>query len=204
MLNTPDAPSWAALHQRRRDLEVRLRLLEAEAVDLEARRGQAVLRGGEPLAQLHQRVAEVEVEQADVAAAVGALEAPLARARERERQQEQETLRQAAVGLCRERLEAAVGIDHVLQVLEARAVHWRGLGDALHPLRHQLGVPDGAVAMGTSPLEDSESMSRALQAVAPTVTRLLGLRPDDGRRPLVQADGAGRLAQRLQQPQRAA
>jgi hypothetical protein len=198
----PEATSSSsALHQRQRDLEVRLRLLEAEAVDLEARRGQAVLAGGEPLAQLHQRVAEVEVEQADVAAAVGALEAPLARARERERQQE--TLRQAAVGLCRERLEAAAGIDHVLQVFEAHVVRWRSLGDALHPLRHEFGLLD-ALGMGTTLADDGEALARALWALAPTLAEATGFRPNDARRPLVQADGAGRLAQRLQQPQRAA
>ena len=54
------------LHQQHKSLEVRLRLLEAEAVDLEARRGQAVLAGGKALAQLHQRAAETEAEIAQL------------------------------------------------------------------------------------------------------------------------------------------
>ena len=135
----PEATSTsAALHRRQRDLEVRLRLLEAEAIDLAARRGQAVLAGGEPLAQLHQRVAEVEVEQADVAAAIVALEAPLARAREGEGQERQEQLRDAGLALCRLRIEAAAEIDHILRALEARARRWRDLADRLQPIQHQL------------------------------------------------------------------
>jgi hypothetical protein len=82
-------------------------------------------------------------------------------------------------------------------------VRWRGLGDALHPLRHEFGLLD-ALGMGTTLADDGEALARALWALAPTLAEATGFRPNDARRPLVQADGAGRLAQRLQQPQRAA
>jgi hypothetical protein len=197
-------PTAAELYQRHQELQVRLRLLEAEAVELEARRGQAVLDGGDALAQLHQRVAEVERERADVTAALATLGPQLDAAWERERQQAREEQRAIGLGLCQQRLEAAGDVDRALMALQAAATRWRGLGDALAPIRHELGLPDGMIAMGTSPLEDSEAMSRALQAVAPTVANLLGLRLDEARRPLVHADGAGRLALRLQMRPRAA
>ena len=204
-MDSPAPDTSAALYQRHQDLQLQLRLLEAEAADLEGKRGQAVLDGGDALAQLHQRVAEIERERADVAAALATLGPQLDAARERERQAAHDELRETGVQLCQQRLQAAAGIDHALQALEASAARWRGLGEALHPIRNELGVPDGAIAMGTSGLEDGEAMSRALQAMAPAVARLLGLRLDEARRPLVHADGAGRLAVRLQQrPRRVA
>jgi hypothetical protein len=200
------APDSAAeFYRRHQELELRARLLAAEAADLEARRGQAVLEGGDTLAQLHQRAAEIEREQGDAKAALATLGPQLDAAREREQQQAHDELRETGAQLCQQRLQAAADVDRALMALQAAAVRWRGLGDALHPIRHELGVPDGAIAMGTSSLEDGEAMSRALQAMAPAVARLLGLRLDEARRPLVHADGAGRLAVRLQQrPRRAA
>jgi hypothetical protein len=195
----------AALYQRLEGLQLQLRLVEAEAVDLEGKRGQAVLDGGDALAQLHQRVAEVERERADVAAALATLGPQLDAARKRELEQAHDELRETGVALCQQRIEAAADVDRALMALQAATVRWRGLGDALHPIRNELGVPDGAIAMGTSGLEDGEAMSRALQAMAPAVARLLGLCLDEARRPLVHADGAGRLAVRLQQrPRRVA
>jgi hypothetical protein len=189
----------AALYQRHQDLQLRLRLLEAEALDLDGKRGAAVLEGGDTLAQLHQRAAEIEREQGDAKAALATLGPQLDAAREREQQQAHDELRETGAQLCQQRLQAAADVDRALMALQAAAVRWRGLGDALGPIRHELGVPDGAIAMGTSGLEDGEAMSRALQAMAPAVARLLGLRLDEARRPLVHADGAGRLAVRLQQ-----
>ncbi len=193
------ASSSSALHQRQRDLEVRLRLLEAEAVDLEARRGQAVLAGGEALAQLHQRVAEVEVEQADVAAGIAALEAPLARAREREQQERQQALRDAATALCQQRLQAAGAVDRALQLLAREVGRWQGLAGRLQPIQHQLAMgEDLTIATGT--LVDAESLRRAFWAAAPAVATLLGLEPEgSGSQPLAATDGAGRVATRLQQ-----
>jgi hypothetical protein len=195
----------AALYQRHQDLQLRLRLLEAEALDLDGKRGAAVLEGGDTLAQLHQRVAEVERDRADVAAGLGTLGPQLDAARDREQQQARDELRETGAQLCQQRLQAAADVDRALMALQAVTVRWRGLGDALGPICNELGVPDGAIAMGTGGLEDGEAMSRALQAMAPAVARLLGLRLDEARRPLVHADGAGRLAVRLQQrPRRAA
>ena len=194
----------AALYQRHQELEVRLRLVEAEALDLEGKRGQAVLDGGEALAQLHQRVAEVERERADVAAALATLGPQLDAARERERQQAHDELRATGVALCQQRLQATADVDRALQALEAHVARWRGLGETLHPLSHRLGLGDG-IAERTALVDDGEAVQRALWAVAPTVAGLLGLRPNEARRPLSQADGAGRLALRLQQrPRRAA
>ena len=198
-------PTATELYQRHQGLQQRLRLLEAEAVDLDGKRGQAVLDGGDALAQLHQRADEIEVERRDLTAGIATLDPQLDAARERERQQAHDELRETGVQLCQQRLQAASDVDRALMALQAATVRWRGLGDALGPIRHELGVPDGAIAMGTSGLEDGEAMSRALQAMAPAVARLLGLRLDEARRPLVHADGAGRLAVRLQQrPRRAA
>jgi hypothetical protein len=104
----------AALYQRHQDLQLRLRLLEAEALDLDGKRGAAVLEGGDTLAQLHQRVAEVERERADVAAAIATLGPQLDAAQEREREQAREELRAAGVELCRQRLEAAGDVDRAL------------------------------------------------------------------------------------------
>jgi hypothetical protein len=106
--------------------------------------------------------------------------------------------------LCGQRLEVAGSLDRLLQALEAHVACWRGLGDTLHPLSHRLGLGDG-IAERTALVDDGEAVQRALWAVAPTVAGLLGLRPNEARRPLSQADGAGRLALRLQQrPRRAA
>jgi hypothetical protein len=192
-------PTAAELHQRLEALQLQLRLLEAEASQLDGKRGAAVLEGGNTLAQLHQRVAEVERDQRDLTAGLATLGPQLDAARERERQQAHDELRETGAQLCQQRLQAAADVDRALMALQAAAVRWRGLGDALGPIRNELGVPDGAIAMGTSALEDGEAMSRALQAMAPAVARLLGLRLDEARRPLVHADGAGRLAVRLQQ-----
>jgi hypothetical protein len=183
------------LHQQHKSLEVRLRLLEAEAVDLEARRGQAVLAGGEPLAQLHQRVAEVEVEQADVAAALAALEAPLARAREHEGQERQQALRQAARSLCEQRLQAASAVDRALQLLAREVGRWQGLARHLAPVTYELGLGDG-LRIATSTPADAEALRAALWMHAPDTAALLGLKPVEGR-PLTTTDGANAVHQRL-------
>jgi hypothetical protein len=180
------------LHQQHKSLEVRLRLLEAEAVDLEARRGQAVLRGGEALAQLHQRVAEVEVEQADVAAAAGALAAPLARAREREGQQ---ALQDAARSLCQQRLQAAGAVDRALQLLAREVGRWQGLAKHLAPVTYELGLGDG-LRIATSTPADAEALRAALWMHAPDMAALLDLKPVEGR-PLTTTDGANAVHQRL-------
>ena len=195
----------AALYQRHQDLQLRLRLLEAEALDLDGKRGAAVLEGGDTLAQLHQRVAEVERDRADVAAGIAALDPLLAAARERERQAAHEELRATVVGLCGQRLEAAGSLDRLLQALEAHVACWRGLGDTLHPLSHRLGLSDG-IGMQTTAMDDGATLAEALWAVAPTAAGLLlGVRPN-GARPLAAGDGALRLAVRVQQdqPRRAA
>jgi hypothetical protein len=158
-----------------------------------------VLDGGEPLAQLHQRVAEVEVEQAAVAAAVAALAAPLARVRECEGQERREHLRDAGLALCQQRLEVAGEIDHLLRALEARTRRWRDLAERLQPIQHQLAMGEGLV-IATGTLVDAESLRRAFWAAAPAVAALLGLEPEGSEsQPLAATDGAGRVATRLQQ-----
>src|SRR3954465_4109793 len=97
----------AEFYRRHQDLQLQLRLLEAEAADLDGKRGQAVLDGGDTLARLHQRVAEIERERGDVAAALATLGPQLDAARERERQAAHDELRETGVQLCQQRLQAA-------------------------------------------------------------------------------------------------
>jgi hypothetical protein len=141
-------------------------------------------------------MAEVEVERRDV---VAALEAPLARAREGEGQERREQLRAAGLALCRQRLEVAGEIDHVLRDLEDHVRRWRDLAGRLQPIQHQLAMgEDLTIATGT--LVDAESLRRAFWAAAPAVATLLGLEPEgSGSQPLAATDGAGRVATRLQQ-----
>jgi hypothetical protein len=195
----------SALYQRHQDLQQRQRLLEAEAVELDGRRGQAVLEGDEALAKLHARVAEIEREKGDLTAGLARLDGLLDAARERERQEAERELRVTVVDLCRQRLEVAGSLDRLLQALEAHVLHWRGLGDTLHPLSHRLGLSDG-IGMGTGDVADGVTLADALWAVAPSAAALLlGARPAVAR-PLAAGDGALRLGLRVQQdpPRRAA
>jgi hypothetical protein len=179
------AETASELYQRQQELQVRLRLLEAEAVDLEGKRGQAVLDGGDALARLHQRVAEVERERADVTAAIATLGPQLEAAQARELEQAREEQRATVLGLSRQRVELAAGIDRVLAALEAHVVAWRGLGDA--------------IAMQTTPFDDGANLAAALWAAAPATASLLLGPQRGGACPLAVGDGAVRLAQRVQQ-----
>jgi hypothetical protein len=190
-------------------LDEKVAAVEAELVEILAGAADAAFAAvagaaARARAALREREAGLRSRLADLGLAKGKAEEKLEAARERERQAAHDELRETGVQLCRQRIEAAAHVDRALMALEASAARWRGLGDALHPVRYELGVPDG-IALGTDLMDDAESMLRAIWAMAPGTAGLLGLRPNDARRPLVHADGAGRLAVRLQQrPRRAA